>query len=309
MIEEKLLILHEILGQYIRESKEQFLFCCPKCSHHKPKLAVNIKKDVFKCWICAWRGDSLRFLVEQVKPALLREWNALDGIYDFSDLAFSFGEHKSESAAQLTLPKEFISLVSDSLPEYIKPFELYLRNRGIERRDIALWRLGCATEGPYANSIIVPSFDKKGEINYFVSRNISKFGKKYNNPQKPTNFIFNEMYVDWSRPIVLVEGVFDMFKAGLQSIPLLGSSLSESSTLFQEIVQHKSVVFMALDFDARLKENKIIELLMSYGICVNRIPALREKDIGAMAKEEFEELKKRSFVVTDALFFAEEFLS
>ena len=57
--------------------------------------------------------------------------------------------------------------------------------------------------------------------------------RKYLNPPADRDIIFNELYIDWDSDIILVEGAFDAIKAGPNSIPLLGSTLREESSLFQ----------------------------------------------------------------------------
>ena len=61
---EKVAILKDFLGGYNKTGQEH-LFACPKCNHHKEKLSVNIDKDVFKCWICDYRGNSIYRLVRK----------------------------------------------------------------------------------------------------------------------------------------------------------------------------------------------------------------------------------------------------
>ena len=58
MFERKVRIITDFLGSY-QKSKDEFLFFCPKCKHHNPKLSVNFDKDVFKCWVCDYNGRSI----------------------------------------------------------------------------------------------------------------------------------------------------------------------------------------------------------------------------------------------------------
>ena len=67
------------------------------------------------------------------------------------------------------------------------------------------------------------------------------------------------MFVDWDESIILVEGLFDAIVAGQNAIPILGSTLREESKLFQGIVLNDSPVYLALDEDARKKQEYIIK--------------------------------------------------
>jgi len=44
----------------------------------------------------------------------------------------------------------------------------YLKNRGIAGYDIIRYQMGYAMDGPYANRIIVPSYDANNKLNYFI---------------------------------------------------------------------------------------------------------------------------------------------
>jgi len=105
MFERKIKIIEDFLGSYYK-SKDEFLFYCPKCKHHKPKLSVNIDKDVFKCWVCDYNGRTISHLVSSYGKGHNRsEWKSVCGIVDMSDL-----EKPEEEKIIVTLPEEFISL-------------------------------------------------------------------------------------------------------------------------------------------------------------------------------------------------------
>ena len=114
------------------------------------------------------------------------------------------------------------------------------------------------------------------------------------NPSASKDIIFNHLFLDWDRDLVIVEGIFDAIKAGTNSIPLLGSTLRSSSLLFQEIVKRDTSVFVALDGDAEKKAVSIISKLLSYGAEVYRIDTSGFEDVGGMTQEEFTERKENA---------------
>ena len=73
MYSEKLSIVKQSLGSYYESNDEMLLFC-PKCNHHKRKLSVNINKNVFKCWICDFKGNDLYPIIKDRN--LKQKWNA-----------------------------------------------------------------------------------------------------------------------------------------------------------------------------------------------------------------------------------------
>ena len=75
------------------------------------------------------------------------------------------------------------------------------------------------------------------------------------------------------------------------SIPILGSTLKETTKLFKKIAEKQTKVFIGLDEDALSKSMKIISLLLEYGLDVYKINTSEIEDIGSITKTEAEDLK------------------
>ena len=174
----------------------------------------------------------------------------------------------------------------------------YLRKRGINSADILKWKIGYCEDGEYRNRIIIPSFNRDGNCNYFVARTWTKDWLKYKNPPAAKNVVFNELMINWNEPIVLVEGIFDAIVAD-NSVPLLGSTLNTRSKLFRAILTHSKRVYVALDQDAEKKALNIVNALISYGVEVYKIDTSGYEDVGEMAKEKFKERKQRSVLLDE----------
>ena len=301
--EQKIKIISSIFGDYSRSGKE-FLFYCPSCKHHKKKLSINLEKDKFKCWICNFSGNSLRRLVRRHGSSTQKqEWYKLDSRVDLADFDFDFFSQEQTAEETLELPKDFVSLCNkETLASSVAL--AYLKNRGINKQDIIKWKIGYCAKGDYEGRIIVPSFNMKGEPSFFVARAYShNYYPKYKNPQASKDIIFNELYLDFDQDLVITEGAFDAIIAGDNSVPILGSTLSEKSKLFQKIVRYDTTVYMALDPDAKDKENKIIESLLRYGIEIYKININPHKDVGSMSKEDFQSRKKQAILIDNDNYF------
>jgi len=284
VLERKRRILVNFLGNPYKSSGE-YLFKCPKCNHHKRKLSVNFDKNVFKCWICDYSGKNIFYLVRSHGSHVDRQdWKKIANIVDFS-------EQENEQHITVELPKEFITLTGKNISPLSVPARNYLKERGIIEEQLIWWKMGYCPDGKYANRIIVPSFNMEGELTYFISRSYDNNWIKYLNPPAEKDFIFNELYLDWNKDIIIVEGVFDAIVAG-NAIPLLGSTLRENSYVFQKIIEKCDRVYVALDSDAREKESRIGKLFMSYGVDVYGIDTSGFGDIGEMDKETFQTRKK-----------------
>jgi hypothetical protein len=103
------------------------------------------------------------------------------------------------------------------------------------------------------------------------------------------------------KTVVLVEGVFDLFKSNYQNtIPLLGSELNENSRLFKMIVNNPETldVVLGLDNDAKQKTIKLIKQFQQFGINP-RVAIPTRNDFGEMTTnkvtEAVESAKQLSF--------------
>lgn len=295
----KINILTEILGDYVSSGKEK-LFFCPFCNHHKPKLSINIDKNVGKCWACDWSTPNLVRIVRKLGNFnQINEWNTLSGIIEIQDYEkiFSLNKEEQEIPQILSLPDEFKPLCTKRVEIGSYEARRYLKDRGITKEDIAFWKIGYATTGLYEDRVIIPSFNNDGKVNYYVGRRYDgNDWRKYENPEVSKDLIFNELYLDWTEDVSIVEGVFDAIKAK-NAIPLLGSTIRENSKLFQEIIKKDPTIYLALDPDAEKKAERLIEDLLNYGAELYKVPIPAGIDVGDMTHEEYLEHKENSVLI------------
>ena len=300
-------ILNTVLGDPNRVGKE-LLYTCPKCNHHKKKLSVNLSKAAFKCWVCDFSGKNIAYLIKRYGHShQYRKWVSLVGG------PLSVPDDSEKDLPELRLPEGFSSLCTTKNPLSHRGYRNYLSKRGVGFSDILRWKIGFCSEGRFRDRIIIPSFDAHGELNYFVARTTGDHYIKYLNPSASKDIIFNELAIDWSKPITIVEGVFDAMKFE-NSIPLLGSTMPIKGKLFSKIVESKSVVYLGLDADAKSKEEKIIRNMLLYGVEVYQMSRPETGDYADLTKEECSLFKEKANFVhsTDYLLyqkiFSEEFL-
>lgn len=135
----------------------------------------------------------------------------------------------------------------------------------------------------------MPSFTSKGELNYYTGRSFGfTKGPKYENPKvNRLGVIFNEINIDWSEPLVICEGPFDIPSCGENATCLLGSELSSSSALFSRIIETKCKILLALDADVRnTKVPKIAKKLSEYDIEVLIVELNGAKDPGDVPRDQ-----------------------
>ena len=286
-------------------SSSEVLFFCPKCSHHKKKLSVNLEKNKFQCWVCGFRGNNVRRLIRRFGSFTdQQEWAKFDDsveIASFED-AFSMQQEPEENILQkIDLPEEFKTLCSDSLSLASKPILRFLYERGVSDMDILKWKIGYCPSGEYKERVIIPSFDEDGDVNYFVARTYGNDWMKYKNPPASRDIVFNELYIDFNDDLVIVEGVFDAVVAG-NAVPILGSSLREDSKLIRKIVEHDTPVYIALDPDVEAKAMRLIKKMLTFDIEVYKIDIVPYDDVGEMTRKEFENRKTKAQLMTNDTF-------
>ncbi len=250
-------------GQSLKKSNE-YMWWSPFTQHHKPKLQINIHTGKWHCWVSNQGGHNLFQLFKKVGATRkdFRELSKLLGETTF------YNTKNEPGNLDIKLPDEFKSLSEPHISIIKDHAMLFLKKRGITEQDIIRYNLGYCSEGPYNNRIIIPSYDSNGKLNYFVGRDFYSSTLKYKNPPIPKDVIGFDLYVNWSLPIILVEGVFDAMSVKSNSIPLFGKSILPR--LYQKIVEKKvKDIFIVLDSDAFDDAIQMTEKFVNEGINVN----------------------------------------
>ena len=285
-------ILENIFGNPYK-ARDELLFYCPFCKHHKKKLSVNIEKSVMKCWACGTKG-SISYLIKRFGTTEDKhQWELLNQEIDMSPIETMFEVKETVEEQIIELPKEYYCLARKDQPYSAREPLSYLMSRGISSADILYYKIGYCDIGKYRKRIIIPSFDENGNCNYFSARTYGKDWLKYKNPPATKNIIFNDLLIDWDSSITLVEGAFDAIKIK-NSIPILGSTLNENTKLFKKIAIKQPKVYLGLDKDALTKSLQMIFSMLQYGIEVYFLDTTGIDDIGSVSKYEAEKLKENS---------------
>lgn len=243
-------LLEEVLGDHGLHypNRGQISFNCPVCDddRNKHNLEVNYIDNVYKCWSC---GDS-----EGTHGPLGRIFDK----YGNKKHKKLYNVLKPETVVKRERPKKTLklpdsfTLFKDSSPVYPVRRQAmnYLKSRGITDEMIERYGIGFCDKGDHSGRIVVPSYNKNGDLNYYIARSWNPMSKaKYKNPEaEKDKIIFWENLIDWNKDIFLVEGAFD----GLfleNSIPMLGKHMSE--LLFETLYMNaKGNITICLDSDA-----------------------------------------------------------
>jgi DNA primase len=257
-------LVNSILGHGKPTARGNQAYTCPFCHHHKPKLEINfddsVKGNPWHCWVCNKKGTNLVTLLKQAKASE-------DKIFELKKhVTYSDVGAQVQKIEALDLPKEFKPLLEITKSDIKGRQALaYLKKRGVTKADILRYNIGYCSGGIYDYMIIIPSYSHEGALNYFVARNFNPHSPvKYKNPSLSKDVVPFELFINWSSPLILVEGMFDALAVKRNAIPLLGKHIQKA--LMKKIVTSEvKKIYIALDKDAQKDAIKFCEQLLNEG--------------------------------------------
>lgn len=278
-IQKKILILSNIFDNYENISKipkkGELIFKCvnKKCGSHlkrKDKFCINIFKESAHCWVCGVKYGNISNLIKKIGSQ--KDFSDWISVQEKNEYLI---DEKDDKKDEVIYYNSYLNkMVSVFNLQHDHPARIYLRTRNTPLDKSIMFNIHYAEsliidDKKIFNCLCIPSHSYDG-INYLFFRSI-KNSFKYNCKSQKTNIIFNDLFINWNKPICLTEGIFDSIRIFpyIQSIPILGSYLDENSLLFKKIIQKKPPkVFVCLDpeIDAIKKQIKILDLLSYWGI-------------------------------------------
>jgi DNA primase len=290
-------LVNSVLGSGKSTARNNYAYHCPFCHHHKPKLEVNLTenregKNPWHCWACDVRGTTIYSLFKQIKV----DSNKYGELKSLVKTSKSIKE--TQVVSSVSLPNEFISLSTGDLNDIsARHARAYLKSRNISKYDIIKYNIGYCKSGLYNNMIIIPTYNKEGQLNYFTARSFEKEPYiKYRNPSASRDIIPNEHLINWNIPIVLCEGLFDAIAIKRNAIPLLGKNI-QSSLMKKIVTSLVDKLYLALDRDAIKQALNLCEKLMAEGKEVYLVD-LQDKDPSEMGFKNFTKLIQKTVPLT-----------
>lgn len=267
---EVLAVVNEAMGQsaVLRKHGTQAVYFCNFCHHHKRKMEVNLESGLYHCWVCNQRGKSFGSLFRKLRaPKHLRDkLVAITG-----DIRANLKTEEEEKEPEgVVLPEEFKPLHKKHTGFEYKTAMRYLASRNVTMDDIVRHNIGFCETGAYKNRIIIPSYDREYNLNFYVSRLYQDYSHRppYKNCPYPRDIVGFESFVNYDLPINIVEGAFDAFAVRFNVVPLFGKYMSKRLVI--SLIENKvERVNMILDNDAIKDALKNAIRLSSYGIGVH----------------------------------------
>lgn len=299
--------MYSILIAFLGEAKggfdgehTQLQFGCPHCAEKHgdrelQKYNLECNFFVFHCWKCASEDDDE---MHGSVFKLIKLYGNEQLYKDYKECVISLKESKLYNIDFANDFKVDLSQIDEvKLPNGFRPFKEdrfyppqameYIQKRGITWDIIHEYNLGFTTYSEddkiASNRIIIPSYNKFGELNYWTGRDFTNNPKRqryYNPKTERKSLIFNEEKIQWDADINIVEGPFDHLVVP-NSIPLLGKALNKDYKLFWELLTKANAnINIFLDGDAY---DTVIETYkaLNHGRLYNKIryvPIKKEND-------------------------------
>lgn len=284
-------ILDTALGFGTKKKDENYAYFCPFCNHHKKKLEIDIISQSFHCWVCHAKGKKISSLLYKLDVSK-SDIKIVKDIYGDKYTSYKPSE---EDKVVLQLPKEFKSL--QVTPKGLNPLYLhvkhYVKKRGISEHDILKHNIGYCEDGMYSGRVIIPSYDKNGELNYFIARTIyPDVSFTYKNPPVSKNIIAFENQINWNEAITICEGIFDAIAIKRNVIPIFGKFIPRllMNAIFEYGVKEINIM---LDDDAQKQALYYTNYFNKQGIITKNIIS-KSKDASDMGFSKVNRLIKET---------------
>lgn len=282
--------IYDILTVILGESKQggymsgctQYQWNCPSCAEEKGgvdgkyNLETSFTLGKFHCWSCDTKGNLSYLIGRYGGSKLLKEYQEEiksineSKLYDLSSFMDTMNGNVQGDGKILKLPKTFTKIDISTLKN--KKLKEYLEKRKITQDIIDRFNIGYTQweneEYSMRSRLVVPSYDKNGFLNYWVSRDFTGYEKriKYKNcDADKKEIVFQDSLINYNADIVLVEGALDCIYYP-NSVSMLGKFLLKDSELFRSLYNKANAnIIICLDSDTTIEETKRIYNMLNIG--------------------------------------------
>jgi hypothetical protein len=214
----------------------------PACDDESEHLWINMEKGVYHCWKCGYKG-------RVVNNKLIL--NALKANKGRKGPRKSFSSGQMEDSLSVIDPSVFIKLEDLRVDhQAIK----YILSRGITVADCTnMGGMYCPVDRLYGR-IVFPIRDKEKIVGW-QGRSVYDRTPKYIIFGKKSLGMYNmKPLQDYTKFVIIFEGVFDVLKVPEYGISILGKKLSDVQLRMISTFLNVGTVFIMLDSDANKEE-------------------------------------------------------
>lgn len=244
---------------------------CPSCADRNKHLGVRVDDLFCSCWRCDLHGHLFGILQEHFDIS----WGTIKRVFGsgrmekpdqkVSDYVLEILNGKVEHSGE----SEDVRLPSGAHPIteriHFPLLDLFLQRRGYTRKDCMASGAFVARTGLFSCRIILPILQGQKIIAYQGRGLAERMIPKYLSIGLTSSCLYGLDDCDLTKPLFLVEGVFDKWRLGAQAICSFGKKLSlVQRRLLAEV--KPSLLYLLWDSDAFWNCRLIKDELSAYGI-------------------------------------------
>lgn len=210
---------------------------CPFCDDHSDHLGFNIRKNYFNCWKCGYHSifDVIKKFTNDNPKEIIKKYDIKYRVIKKDKIIDTKHEIK-----KIKLPGGDLSI----------NHKKYLTLRGFDPEMlIEKYKLqGTNNIGNYCQRIIIPIFYKK-KIVSFQGRDITGINKLRYKACNKQNEIIHHKHILYNLDncknnfVIVVEGVFDVFRFGDNCCCTFGKSYTKKQLLLLQKYNHIFILF------------------------------------------------------------------
>ena len=297
------------LGLTYRTIGNNYLVNCWHHPENKPSMSIKKDTGVFHCFSCGSSGNLYTILKDHLNITGI---DALQYLAQYSDVRMNDAEGRIRQFKEDVLnPRNKDKVLKRrivEMPRY-KPIRLhsYLIKRGFVASEISQWKMGevdfVQTNEQflgYGGWIIIPIYQNGKLRNYFLRSPFSN--KKLYGKYSVKDVIFGyDTAKDFSKPVYIVEGIFDMIKlrrTGVQVVASLTNKIYEEK--FKLLKQYSKIIIVPDNDEPgfRLAFDALTFLNNNIPVSVCKIPG-NKKDTGDCTQEELEQTISHEYDIVE----------
>jgi DNA primase len=263
-----------------KKPKSDYLVNTPFKEDRKHKLSISPEKRCFHCWKTDASGP-IYALVMELEGCSKKE--ALELVYqkntvqDFDKQMNQLRNGKEQNSVEtvktkIALPESFQYISFESMDQVnLRALEYCIKERQINP---IKWHFGFCNSGAYQNRLVIPFFDREGEIYYWIARTLNGSELRYLNPSvkskedvKKEDVMFIPKWNIKGKDVLVVEGALDaivLSELGFMVVALQGKTLSP----YHIEALKESRIILGLDNDQPGREALLwnMKVLKEHGI-------------------------------------------
>lgn len=264
---------------------------CPFCNDNSNHGGFNLEKGYYNCWRCG--GKQLETVIMKLIDVDYHEAKRIKDIYTYTKI-----NNIEEKRQEINWNKKIKIPGTENLKGIYRKYLEY-RNFDpvyIERKYKV--RNGDIT-GKWCGYIIIP-FIYKNKLVTFQGRDVTGKNKiRYKQANKEErilnykNYLYNIDNTTYQN-VIVVEGVFDVFRMGDNTVATLGSGITREQENI--LKKYKRVYFLFDDEVAIQKAEKTANKLAILGVDTEIVEIRKDKDPAEFTEQEVKYIKKELLV-------------